>query len=310
MIKMSAQQAKNFQILSPNTNRALALALKNATPKELQTLTQTQDLATMLQNLLKHSSSANDAQNKALLALLQNNPTLKSLSNAAPDIQALLTLLKGTTQDTKLEKILQNFLSNIQDIEPKALQKKLQSSGVFLESSLKKGQNPKEILADDLKAQLLKTHEQLSNAAASAKTDEILKQVDKLLLKIDYHQMLSSLSNAASLFIPYSWDALQEGSLHIKKHNKKSYTCAIHLTLKAYGRLDLQLLLQNDRQLSMSISTPNETLKERIKQNMPQLKKALTNAALVIQNIHFIKEKQHLYEDDAAAFAMGFEVKA
>jgi hypothetical protein len=310
MIHLSSNAAKNLEIILPNTNKALALALKNATHKQLQNLTQTKDLSGILNNILKQSSTTDEMQNRALLELLKNNPTLKSLSNAVPNIKALLTLVKDDKNFSALERTLQNFMTNIKDIDSKELHKKFQSSGLFLENELKKSPNPKEILSSDLKALLLKTEEQLSNAVTTPKADEMLKQIDKLTLQIDYYQLLSHLSNGSSLYIPYSWDALQEGNINIKKMKNKNYCCDIHLNLKEYGELDLRLILTNERQLTITMTSQSKELKEIILQNMQILKKQLSNAALVTKDIRFIDKQENFYDDRVLdSLAMGFEVK-
>ena len=310
MIHLSSNAAKNLDIILPNTNKALALALKNATPEQLQNLTQTKDLSAILNNILKQSSTTNEMQNRALLELLKNNPTLKSLSNAVPNIKALLTLVKDDKNFSALERTLQNFMTNIKDIDSKELHKKFQSSGLFLENELKKSPNPKEILGSDLKALLLKTDEQLSNAATTPKTTEMLKQIDKLTLQIDYYQLLSHLSNGSSLYIPYSWDALKEGNISIKKMQNKNYCCDIHLNLKEYGELDLRLILTDERQLTITMTSQSKELKETILQNMQMLKKQLSNAALVTKDIRFIDKQENFYDDTVLdSLAMGFEVK-
>ncbi len=311
MITLSPNADKSLKLILPNTNKALALALKSATAKELTSLTQTKDLGSILDSLLKQSNGVDTAQNRALLELLKSNPTLKSLSNAVPTLKDLLQLLKADKTQTALEKSLQNFLTNIKDIDSKELHSKLKSSGVFLENELKTSKNPKEILSSDLKALLLKTSDELSNAATTPKSQEILKQIDKVLLQIDYHQLVSHLSNASSLYLPYSWDALQEGDINIKKIKNKSYCCDIHLELKEYATVDLRLVLFEKNQLSINISTQSKELKEKILQNLQILKKQLSNAALITKEIRFIEKKENLYSEHTLEnLAMGFEVKA
>jgi len=311
MITLSPNADKSLKLILPNTNKALALALKSATAKELTSLTQTKDLGSILDSLLKQSNGVDTAQNRALLELLKSNPTLKSLSNAVPTLKDLLQLLKADKTQTALEKSLQNFLTNIKDIDSKELHSKLKSSGVFLENELKTSKNPKEILSSDLKALLLKTSDELSNAATTPKSQEILKQIDKVLLQIDYHQLVSHLSNASSLYLPYSWDALQEGDINIKKIKNKSYCCDIHLELKEYATVDLRLVLFEKNQLSINISTQSKELKEKILQNLQILKKQLSNAALITKEIRFTEKKENLYSEHTLEnLAMGFEVKA
>ena len=110
--------SQTLSIMSPNTNKALELILKDVTPKELETLSQGKDLKSLLNTLLKQSS--NDAsQNKLLLNLIKNNPTLKELGNVSGTIKELLQTLKQEKSPLPLEKTLTNFLGDIKNISEK-----------------------------------------------------------------------------------------------------------------------------------------------------------------------------------------------
>lgn len=309
MIKLNNATAKQLHVILPNTNKALAEVLKNASPQEMQTLTQSKDLASILDSLLKQSLTTDSTQNKLLLQLLKNNPTLKTLSSANTTIKELIGTLKQDKNPLPLEKTLEKFLTDIKDVNPKELQTKLKNSGVFLESNIKQTQNPKELFASDIKALLLKAHKELQNAPQNNK-QEILKHIDKLLLQIDYNQLVSHLSNASSLYIPYAWDDLQEGNITLKNAKDEKYFCDIHLNLKSYGELDLRLALFGDKQLSINISTQNETLQSILQNNLKNLKKQLIHVNIVPKDIRFIDTHQNDYEkqiDDD--LEMGFEVK-
>lgn len=310
MTNLTLNADTNLKIILPHTNKALALALKDASSQELQTISQTKDLSSILNAILKQTLTADDTQNRALLELLKNNPTLKSLSNAVPTIKELLLVLKQDKNPSALEKTLQNFLSNIKEIHPKELQSKLENSGVFLESKIKNTPQNKELFASDLKALLLNTQDELKTSAAHPKTQEALKLIDKLTLQIDYHQILSHLSNAASIYIPYSWNELKDGHINIHKTKEKNSLCDIHLELKEYGVLDLRLALFETNRLNINISTESKELKNLIVENMPRLKKQLINAAITPQEIRFVTESKNSYTDNADDnLAMGFEVK-
>lgn len=310
MTNLTLNADTNLKIILPHTNKALALALKDASSQELQTISQTKDLSSILNAILKQTLTADDTQNRALLELLKNNPTLKSLSNAVPTIKELLLVLKQDKNPSALEKTLQNFLSNIKEIHPKELQSKLENSGVFLESKIKNTLQNKELFASDLKALLLNTQDKLKTSAAHPKTQEALKLIDKLTLQIDYHQILSHLSNAASIYIPYSWNELKDGHINIHKTKEKNSLCDIHLELKEYGVLDLRLALFETNRLNINISTESKELKNLIVENMPRLKKQLINAAITPQEIRFVTESKNSYTDNVDDnLAMGFEVK-
>jgi hypothetical protein len=298
MINAANQANKHLQLILPNTNKALALVLKDATPAELQKLSVSKDLGSLLDTLLKRSAT-DTSQNKLLLELLKNNPTLKSLGNITQTLNDLLRLEKGVEK---------NF-THIKDINPKELEQKLKNSGIFLESNLKNTQNPKEVFTNDFKAILLKAHEELSQSPQANK-QEILKQINKLLLQIDYHQLVSHLSNASSLYLPYSWDDLQDGHLEIKSAKDDRYFCDIHLKLKSYGKLDLRLVLFEKNQLSINISTQNDSLKSLLQTNMQELKKQLFSVGITPKDIRFVNAVKSDYKQDYHEdVELGFEVK-
>jgi hypothetical protein len=309
MINLSLN--KQLSIILPNTNKALAEVLKDATPKQLEALTQGKDLNSILDTLLKQSAKE-PQQNATLLNLLKNNPTLKDLGNVTTTIKDLSTLLKQDKEPLQLEKVLKNFTGDLQNISEKDVKAKIENSGVFLESKIKNtalaGQ--KEMLANDLKAVLLKTHEELSNSAHPNK-QELLKQIDKLTLQIDYYQLSSHLANASSLYIPYSWDALEDGSITLKSAKEDKFFCDIDLQLKEHGQLKLRLGMFEKNQLNMNITTESQKLKTLIQENIQELRKQLVDSGIMPRDIRFIEEShaRSPYDENSQSLAMGFEVK-
>jgi len=302
---------KQLSILLPNTNKALAEALKSATKEELSSLTKHKDLGSVLLSLFERSAS-NAAQNATLLELLKNNPTLKDLANVNATLKELASLLSQEKNPLPLEKALKNIMGDIQNMSDKELKSKLENSGVFLESKIKtNAQTPhlRELLSSDLKAALLKTQEELANAT-TPKTEALAKQVDRLLLQIDYFQLSSHLSNGSSLYLPYSWDALEEGNITLKGGKEEHFFCDIELHLKEYGELRLRLGLFSSNQLSINITTQSSELKKHIKERLAELKAALLSVGITPLEIRFIDEKKSDFYDAAVQnLALGFEVK-
>ncbi len=312
MVNISAN-SKKIDIILPNTNRALAEVLQNASSKELQTLSQNKDLKSILNSLLVRSSQ-NSTSNKALLDLLKTNPTLKALGSSTENIQGLLSTIKSEKKPLLIEKTLQKFLTNIQDIKQSPLKQKFENSGVFLESKLKysNSQNIKEIIANDLKSALLITAEELKSSLNPNRI-EILKQIDKLLLQIDYHQLLSHLSNASSLFIPFSWEDLQEGQIELKKDKNNRFYCDIDLKLKKYGELNIKLALYEKNQLNVHIYSDHAVFKEIIKENLGSLRLALGENKIRAREIRVLNLKKpqsaSVYESSSTNIDIGFKVK-
>lgn len=312
MINLSAN-SKQLDILLPNTNRALAEIIKNATPKELELLSQNKDLKSILNSLLTQSSQSN-SNDKALLDLLRNNPTLKALGSATENIKELIQSVKSQKTPLPIEHTLKSFLTNIKESSESALKQKFENSGVFLESKLKNAnsQNIKEIISNDIKSILLLASEEIANSSNPNKTD-ILKQIDKLLLQIDYHQLLSHLSNSSSLYSPFSWEQLQEGQIELKKDKEKKFYCDIDLKLKEYGELNLKLALYDENQLNIHIYSDSDELKEMIKENISSLRSALIESKITPREIRLFESiktsKPSPYESSDKPIDLGFEVK-
>lgn len=310
---INTSMSKQIDVILPNTNKALAEVLKNATQKELETLTQKKDLNSIINSFFKQSDK-NEADNKMLLSLIKNNPTLKELASVKPTITNLLQTLEKSKIALPFANKLKSFLTNIEDINSKDLQIKLNNSGIFLESKIKNLSTDtklKELFSNDLKAILLKTHDEISSSQHPNKT-ELLRQMDKLNLQIDYYQLLSHLSNSSAIYVPYHWDGLEDGNINIKKVNDDKYFCDIELKLKEYGELKLRLGMFEKNQLSINITTKNEDLKNLLKNNLKMLKKQLFSVGITPKEIRFLDESllDSAYKDSSDDLAMGFEIKA
>ena len=316
MIQLKSTPNKTLNILSQETNKALSKVLEDISPKELAQLTKTpKDLGDLLTSFLKNSASIEQQENQTLLTLLKNNPTLKELSNVTATLKDLQQLLQTEKlpSSTKLQALVTKSLENIVHMDAKALKNKLESSGIFLESKLKHSnlseKELKNIFSNDLKALVNKTLQELQNAP-HAHNPELTAKLDKLALQIDYYQLLSHLSNASAVYLPYSFENLQEGSISIKKTKKAHYFCDIDLTLKEYGELQMRLGLFEKNQLRININCESKELREMLQTNLPELKEQLFGVGLYPQDITFLDTNTSQYNEDTTDINLGFEVKA
>jgi hypothetical protein len=322
MIRTQTQQPKTLNIIATNTNKALLEVVKDLSQKELSQFSQTKDLATILNTLLKESSTQKESQNQALLNLLKNNPTFKDLGNVTKTLESLELLftksdLKETSQKEPLKQ-LQSLLKDLSSIshnaDGKTLQNKLQNSGIFLESQLKNVSTDQELerlLSQDLKANLLTAKDTLQQSELPFK-NEFVKQIDKLLLQIDYYQLLSHLTNETALFIPYAFEMLEGGNIKLKKAKNRSFFCDIELLLKEYGALHVRLGLFDEKELNINIECQDEQLQNLLEANLPELRENLFSVGLYPKSITFVKKepKQDLYKERMQDIQLGFEVKA
>jgi len=166
------------------------------------------------------------------------------------------------------------------------------------------------MLSEDLKAQLLQAKEEIQQTPINNKA-ELVKQIDKLLLQIDYYQLVSHLSQGSAIFIPYAFEMLEDGHIRLKKAKNRRFFCDIELTLKEYGQLNIRLGLFEAKDLSIHISTQSQELQALLEESLPQLKQNLFNAGLYPRDISFINkdQKQSRYETDSPDLQLGFEAK-
>jgi ElaB/YqjD/DUF883 family membrane-anchored ribosome-binding protein len=243
------------------------------------------------------------------------------LSSNAPDTNALLD---------SIEKLLKN-MGNSPSEDLKAFTHQLQSAITegdtskelsSLLSKLNAFTNPKELftetflqesMANDVKSALLSLKEELilSNDPSSSK---LLEQTEKLLTQIDYHQLLSHLSSSNSIYFPFVWDQLQEGSLAFKKTADKKFYCEINLVLKEYGELDLMMGLYDENQLEIQAHTEKPELKTLIHEHIADLRAMLIKSGLTPRSIRIFERnesKTPLNESYTSSEGsdLGFEVK-
>ena len=297
---------------------------------------------TLLESKIKNLTTPQNEIKMALKTLVTNleNTKLPNLQEIIKDIKLLLkselfqsisndTLLeqkgKETTSQNILSKKLSPLLESLTTRSNAAVDKSISPKDALFSKETQeiltklKLLNPpeglpsnlraKELFTSDLKALLLQTESEVNSGTFANKT-EILKHTQKLLLQIDYHQLVSYLSSATSLYIPYSWDALEDGKFEIKNQKDGRFFTDIELTLKEYGSLKLRLGLFNEKELNINITTESQTLKERLKEEIPLLKKALFSLGLHPKEIRFLDEKHAAYDSGSNTLAAGFEVKA
>ena len=218
-----------------------------------------------------------------------------------------------------IEKTLKNFLLDIKDLKGDELKSKFLNSGVFLESNLKEAKDSpekvKDILNNDLKAILSKASEEISNSS-SPNQQEILKNIDKLLLQIDNYQLLSYLSNGSSLYLPFSWDQLEDGKIELKQVKEDKFFCNIDLKLKDFGDINLKLVLYDENQINLQVYSKSDDFRSLVKDNIAQLRSSLIEINITPREIRvfdFKEDKKVMssaYSTMDDNLKMGFEIKA
>jgi len=302
-----------------NSGIFLESKLKNAKTPAVEIKQLLNDLSKTLQDTKLPNVKLINTQLRELLSsdLFKNISNKELLTNTKVDISTL----------TELSKKVQNTTEQLQQRISSTLDKSINSNDVLFSKDtsrtlgkinllnkpeqLQTQMQVKEMLSQDLKAILLKTHEEIS-ASSHPNRQDLLKHIDKLSLQIDYHQLLSHLSNATSLYVPYSWEALEDGNITIKKAKDDKFFTDIELQLKEYGALKLRLGMFEGNQLNINISAESSEFKEILKDNMSTLRKQLHSAGIITNTIRFLDDVKSTssYESNLGELAVGFEVKA
>jgi len=235
-------------------------------------------------------------------------------------IEKILSSLKQPSQNFSEQKIDKNIKSFLLDFKQelskadvvytKPLLQLIDKLSVLAKPShILENKLLQDNLQKDIKALLLGMEKEVAGLPTA---NEITKLSDKLLLQIDYFQLLSHLSHTSYLYLPYSWEGLENGKFAFKKNQDGSCYCEIDLQLKEYGQLNIMLQLFQGNQINMTIYTQDHGLQEIFEENISELRKALNMAHLNPRSIKIsrLSEKDsHPYGSGEKLKELGFEVK-
>ena len=243
-------------------------------------------------NTTNFSNNFANNLNSLLLSLKENIVNLSANPNSnsqnTPAIQNQIMKVVEKIETTIKESIqTQNLNQNLNPLNTKA------------ES------NP---ITGDMKTALLQMQEELASKT-DPKSQEMFKQVDKMLMQIDYHQLLSLTSNSNNVYVPFFWEMLEEGYISMKKTDEDKFYCQINLTLKDYGKVDLMLALYDKNKLDLTIHAQREHFKEDVRDNIQKLKKALNDVDLIPVNIKLLdlKEEKSVEETKASTYVNPYD---
>jgi len=289
-----------------NSGIFLESKLKNAQNPQLE-------LKELLKSLLPNVEKSSIYPIKSLETLIKNLLNSDILKNATNNS------LTQPTQDnkqalTQLEKGVNKIINALQTNDKFSFSKDINNLLQFnTTQKLSTDQNIKNIIANDLKSVLLQTGDEIAKSSHPNQAD-MLKHIDKLSLQIDYYQLMSHLSDGSCIYLPFSWDALQEGNINLKKDEDDKFYCDIELKLKEYGELKLRLVLYEKNQINIQIHSDNQEFKNIIKENISSLRSALIELNITPREIRILdaskKNKTSPYENISKNINLGFEVKA
>jgi len=170
----------------------------------------------------------------------------------------------------------------------------------------------KKVLSSDFKSVLLQASDEVSKSNHPNQI-EISKNIEKLSLQIDHYQLLSHLSNGTSIYLPFSWDMMEEGNINLRKSEDDTFYVDIDLKLKEYGPLQLKLTLYEKNQLKLNIYTSHEEFRSIIQDNISSLRSALIDSGLTPREIRIHQpqtpKNMNAYSSNDQQIYMGFEIK-
>ncbi len=307
---------ENINLLQNNPNNLEAKAeiskivekIENSLDSEINNLPkiapETKDLLSQIKNEL--SKMPNIDKNiltkidTLLTKLVNETPNANIISsfsnNFSTNLDDLLTTLKDTISTFEKEPTnikLQNEISKIVEKIEQNIKEHLTNN---IDNKMENKEDFKNLKNSDIKSILLQIKEELTTQN-DTKSQESLKQVDKLLNSLDYHQLQSLTNNSNSVYLPFLWDMLEDGTIDMKKTDEDKFYCQINLTLKDFGKVDLMLGLYDKNKLDLTIYAQREHFKTAIKDNIQQLKQALNKANLIPVNIKLLDMKDESKED-------------
>ncbi|MBU3013604.1 hypothetical protein KO488_02460 [Poseidonibacter lekithochrous] len=318
-IKNAANTNNNISTLVLNLKN-IASEITNLEQKVLNSQTIVNDKSSLIDNLKQ-----NLGQLKTELSNLPNidNKTLNQVISKLENIQTLFTKVENpisnlqTNIANNISTFTNNFTSNLSTLlmslkdditnlssnqNNSNIQNNLLKVVDKIENILKEnivnvnlGQNPVKNetsqISNDMKSVLLQMQDDLASKT-DPKSQEMFKQVDKMLTQIDYHQLLSHTGNSNNVYVPFLWDMLEDGSINMKKVDEEKFYCQINLTLKDFGKVDLMLAMYDKNKIDLTIHAQREHFKVAVKDNLINLKKALNDVDLIPVNIKLLDLKE------------------
>ena len=262
------------------------LSIKNIDTKLINQII---DKLLNLQNIFTKIELPLDMKNMQQTIL--NNPSFLSSfeSNFSSNINNLILSLKeniiNLSSNQNNLNLQQNIIKGLEKLE-NIINSIIQNPNILADKQL-----PSNSIQNDMKAVLL----QMQNELVS-KTDvgsqETIKQLEKMVTQVEYHQLLSLVSNSNNVYIPFIWDMLDDGSISMKKGDEEKFYCEINLSLKEFGQTQLLLALYDKNRLDLTIYASKDSFKKSIRENFIKLKQALNAVDLIPVNINIIDLKK------------------
>ncbi|TXE78905.1 flagellar hook-length control protein FliK [Campylobacter peloridis] len=286
--------SENTNKLENNKNNNL----ENNTTKaqEIASSKITTDNKNLIEEIFKQnvSKNLNFSQNSQEEILTNINKELGLISRKLNEV---LKSLDPKSFDAK------NSLDDIKNIE-----KKLEVSIKDLNKITQK--NTTQINAElqqDIKSTLL----QVSNLAKNLENESILNQANRLIVQLEFNQLLSLANNSLHTFLPFFWEDLEKSNVVFKRGKKDKFYAQINLEFEKLGKINVFLSLSNDKYIDINMMVENINFRKKLYERAHELKKALNQAGLLSSNffISDIVKSKFQNQEEYNDFNMGFNTR-
>ncbi|MBX2078224.1 flagellar hook-length control protein FliK, partial [Campylobacter peloridis] len=256
----------------------------------------TSDNKNLIEEIFKQnvSKNLNFSQNSQEEILTNINKELGLISRKLNEV---LKSLDPKSFDAK------NSLDDIKNIE-----KKLEVSIKDLNKITQK--NTTQINAElqqDIKSTLL----QVSNLAKNLENESILNQANRLIVQLEFNQLLSLANNSLHTFLPFFWEDLEKSNVVFKRGKKDKFYAQINLEFEKLGKINVFLSLSNDKYIDINMMVENINFRKKLYERAHELKKALNQAGLLSSNffISDIVKSKFQNQEEYNDFNMGFNTR-
>lgn len=297
--------SKDIQTLLQNIDKLETLLNKNNSKSNLAQIAKN---SSALLNSLQNKTQLTTAQTNELQGILKDiallTKSLETKSLTTQEQQALTLMLtsqnaRALTQNSttlniqdQLKLLSLKFKQSMEILDKQSLHVSQNQKGIkqILNTLSSQTQNlPSKVLSENnlsfkaIEKDLKQTLLQLKDATSSSNSPtqkEINAITNKTLTQIQMHQLISYANSSINTYMPYTWEGLRDGSVAFKKGKDDSFYCQIDLELKMYGKVNMMLMLTNDRYINISIATEKDSLKTKINEHIKELKSALMSVGL------------------------------
>ena len=77
----------------------------------------------------------------------------------------------------------------------------------------------------------------------------------------------------------------------MKKSSDEQFHCQLDLDLQAYGKLNMMLILSNEKYIDMTIATQKKELSDKLTHHLSLLKRAFNEVGLITGNVKMLEYK-------------------